>query len=86
MMSITAHVRYMVFSCKKATLYQGVSVRPWVPESVGPLVMLGLLGATYAVYPALFSILKKISSCFSIADNVKDHDELQISLRLFLIL
>ena len=50
-----------IFSRDEATLYEGVSVRPSVGPSIGPSVgwpvtssFFGLLGATNAVYTALF--------------------------------
>ena len=50
-----------IFSPEKATLYDGVSVRPSVGWMVRPSVrrmvtshFFGVLGATHAVYTALF--------------------------------
>ena len=57
-----------IFSRDKATLYEGVSVRPSVGWSDGRSVtsyFFGLLGETNAVYTALFSHLLS----FSLADR-----------------
>ena len=54
------------FSRDDATLYEGESVRPSVDRMVGLLVtsyFFGLLGATYAVFTALFYHSPKIPSC-----------------------
>ena len=56
----------LLFSHDEATLYERVSVRWSVGPSVRPsftLSLFGLLGATYAVYTALFtSLLNDINS------------------------
>ena len=45
------------FSCDKATLKEGMSIGPSVCPSVGNQLFFSLLGATYAVYTALFLCL-----------------------------
>ena len=54
---MAVYLALFVFSRDEATLYEGVSVRPSVRPLVRPSVTLslyGLLGATYAVYTAMW--------------------------------
>ena len=56
-LDILSHSAFRLFSRDEATLYEGVSVRRSVRRMVRPSVtsyFFGLLGATNAVYTALF--------------------------------